>query len=127
MLHALQHKMRVTARRTALGLAGAFALCVGLGFLTAAAWIMLAAATSALTATFVLGAVYAGLGLISLAFATARSRAAYVPHSRARRQSVDPANPMASVAVAFLQGVGAGVTARQQFAQGQARAAPHAD
>ena len=72
--HKAQAKASQTAQTAVLGLGAALLLSVGLGFLTCAMWIFLAAATDTLTAAATIGAAYFGGGLILIAVMTTRRR-----------------------------------------------------
>jgi hypothetical protein len=106
MLRSLRASLADLARRSALGLAGAVFLLVGLGFGIAAAFQGLALWQGPLAAALILGAIFLGLGLILLAFA--RGDAA------APQAGPDPAqsDPMARVVDAFFEGVEAGARTR---------------
>ena len=107
MFERVTHAAQDAARRTALGLGAAICLAVGMGFLSAAAFIAMAAAADPVTAALVLGAAYAGLGLILMAFAVQRHRAPPPPVR-------PPAGPVLLVAAveAFTAGMAAGKSAR---------------
>ena len=115
-----------TARRTAFGLAAGFALLIGLLFLTFAGWIVLVSVADALTAALVLGAVYIGAGLILLALALTRSNHQPIRHEALRTAPRPPeANSLKGVAAAFFEGLGAGLTARDQFGRQRQSARPN--
>lgn len=63
---------RKAARRVGLGVATGLCLLTGAGFLLSAAWIAIAAAKGALFASLMIGLGCTGLGLILVAFASAR-------------------------------------------------------
>ncbi len=104
--------MRDTARKTGLGLMGSVLLMVGLGFLTTAAWIVLEAEYGAATAALVLGCIYTGLALV--AFAATGSKK---PQARTAQERGHPpsSSPMSLVLTAFLDGLGSGYKARDEF------------
>lgn len=105
MLYALRCSARRAARAMALSAAGGILVFVGAGFLTLAAWIMLATAYGTLTAAAVIGAVYMGLGLICLGLAGRRPHAPPPPPP----PPIDPtAHLIAQVAEGFLTGLRAG-------------------
>lgn len=116
MFDNIKSKAASTARRTAFGLAAGMAMLVGLFFLTLAAWIVLVNVADSLTAAIVLGAVYMGIGLILLAFALTRRNEPPVYHEALRSTSQRASDPaFKGVAAAFFEGLGAGLTARDQF------------
>lgn len=103
----IEDRLANAARRAAFGLTGSVLLICGIAFLTVAAWIILERLGDALTAAAVIGAVYAGGGLICLGLA------ARAP--RTRRPSAKPAEaPTASppgwdsLVQAFLTGLETG-------------------
>lgn len=105
MFYALRRSARRTARAVALSAAGGLMVAVGAGFLTVAAWIMLATAYDTLTAAAIIGAVYMGIGLICLGLAGRRSHR----HHYYSPPPVDPtAHLVAQLAEGFLTGLRAG-------------------
>ena len=105
MFYALRRSARLTARAVALSAAGGLMVAVGAGFLTVAAWIMLATAYDTLTAAAIIGAVYVGIGLICLGLAGRRSHR----HHYHSPPPVDPtAHLVAQLAEGFLTGLRAG-------------------
>ena len=105
MFYALRRSARLTARAVALSAAGGLMVAVGAGFLTVAAWIMLATAYDTLTAAAIIGAVYMGIGLICLGLAGRRSHR----HHYHSPPPVDPtAHLVAQLAEGFLTGLRAG-------------------
>lgn len=119
MLTGLKSAAAETARRTVFGIAGGIALLIGILFLTIAAWIALVNVADELTAAIVLGIAYLGLGAIFLAFAMARRHRDIAPpvsHSAAT-QTVQDGNVFRGMAAAFFEGIGAGLTARDQFSR----------
>lgn len=107
MFDGAKNMIAETARKTALGLLGAVFLVVGLGFLTAAAYIALAAVRDVQFACLVIGLAYVGLALVLFAVAGARRRPQR-PNRPPAPSSYDEAHPMASVIAAFLEGMAAG-------------------
>jgi len=65
----LRASLQRAGRRAAMMLAGALLLAVGVGFLTAAGWMLLSEAFGPLVAAAVLAGIYGGTGLILLAVA----------------------------------------------------------
>ncbi|MDF0600841.1 hypothetical protein P1J78_08870 [Psychromarinibacter sp. C21-152] len=112
----LAYAARRAALRSSLGLVGALCLCVGLGFLTVAAWIALTVAADALTAALVIGGAYAGLGLIVLVISRLARPRPPAPAAPAAAPAAQPAlaPALVGVAAAFLQGVGAGLASRRR-------------
>ncbi|MCA0042240.1 phage holin family protein [Celeribacter litoreus] len=99
----LAEKAQDLARRTTLGLAGGLLLIIGLGFLTLAAWILLVDLQGTANAALIIGCVYTGAALLTLAA------------TRVKRQPAPPPeqpSPMGLVSQAFLEGLGAGYSAR---------------
>lgn len=95
-------------RRGLLGIAGGLMLAVGLGIMTAAAWIALAAVAGHLVAALAIGLSYSGVGLILLALAGEEA-----PPT----QETPPPQP--DLVQAFFRGVGAGAAARQGYKKGR--------
>lgn len=117
MLALLTHHLQVTATRTAhtavLGLGAGICLFIGMGFLTAAAWLFLASVTTPIITTLILGGLYAGIGFIILVVMSMRSRAR--ARERAAALAAAPAaaaGSLTSVIAAFLSGMSAGKRAR---------------
>lgn len=105
MFYALRCSARHVARALALSAAGGLMVAVGAGFLTVAAWILLATSYGTLTAAAVIGAVYMGVGLIFLGLAGRRSHR----HHYHSPPPVDPtAHLVAQLAEGFLTGLRAG-------------------
>lgn len=69
MLSGVKNAAAQAARRAALLSAGLLCFAVGVGFLTASAWIILSLAYGSATAAAIIGSAYAGLGLIIVAIA----------------------------------------------------------
>lgn len=111
MLETLRTSAARAARRSALGLIGILTLTVGLGFLTASLWIFLVTIADSLTAAVTVGSAYVGIGLILLALATARN-AEPRSHVRAERPLTTRMDVLVGIAVAFLEGLGAGLGSR---------------
>ncbi len=76
LLEGIRTELRTAARRAGFSALGALFLVAGLGFLTTALWIALAATQGALTAALVIGALYLGLGFLLLALAARRNPSA---------------------------------------------------
>ncbi|EAQ04846.1 hypothetical protein OB2597_06170 [Pseudooceanicola batsensis HTCC2597] len=97
--------LRLSVRRAGFGLAGAFLMLIGAGFLTVAAWIALAAARDAQFAALVIGCAYFGLGALVVALGTRRPHVAPPPAAAAGLTA-------GGLGAAFAQGFGAGAAAR---------------
>lgn len=69
MLSKVKHSAAQAARKAGMVSAGALCIMVGAGFLTGAAWIFLATAYDTLIAASVIGAAYAGIGLLLVGMA----------------------------------------------------------
>lgn len=120
MLNRLALTARETAARTAqtavLGLGAILMLAIGMIFLTIAAWIGIAAASSTMTAALVIGAGYFGLGLIMLAVLSMRRRA--IKRARLAAVAAPPVAPtlpvlVSEVILAFVGGMRAGQKSRR--------------
>jgi len=98
MFASVKYAAASAARKAALLTAGLLLLGIGLGFLTAAMWIVLSLAYGTLTAAAVLGAGYFGLGFIVLALASSPRRRAVVPPAPVHNRLME----------AFLAGLQAG-------------------
>ncbi|MGR3454489.1 hypothetical protein [Pseudooceanicola sp.] len=99
---------RLAAQRAAFNAFGAILLLIGIGFLTVAAWIGLAAAFGTLTAALVIGCVFVGLGLLFMAMASIRRP--LPPAAPAPAAAAAPVG-MAGLVGALVQGIGAGIVA----------------
>lgn len=96
-------RLQQALRRTAFGAAGGLFLIIGIGFLTAAAWLAMALAFGAVFASVIVGLVLCGIGLVCLALAARRP----VPPSAALQPPV-PAARQADLIAAFLGGMDTG-------------------
>lgn len=109
-MFGLTRKIETAARTAAVFSIGGVLAAVGLGFLTVAAWIVLASAHSPAVAATVIGSGYLGLGLICIGLGARRKdhpQPAAVPHTQRGDLS-----PMQLVAVSFLQGLEQGAAVR---------------
>ncbi len=110
----LNYTAKTMALRSALGLFGAVMLLVGIGFLTAAGWIGLRLVATPLDAALIIGGSFAGLGILVLLIARiARPRRPVVAPPAMTTQSAQ-VQAFATIAAAFVQGVGAGIAARRK-------------
>ncbi|GGE20041.1 hypothetical protein GCM10011360_05960 [Primorskyibacter flagellatus] len=98
------HSLKLSLRRAGFGLGGALLMVVGVGFLTAAAWLILSEARGAQFAALVIGFGYVGAGAVVMAVGTRR-----VPHAPA------PGITASGLSAAFAQGFGAGVATRSSM------------
>ena len=117
MLAMLTYHLQTAATRTAqtavLGLAAAFLLLIGLGFLTAAVWLLLATLTTPLITALILGGVYSGMGFLVLAVISMRSHARRREHAAALAAAAPASsNNLTSIIAAFMAGLTAGKKAR---------------
>lgn len=108
MLEAIEHKAKTAARKVALSSLGGLMLSVGLGFLTAAAWMYIALVADAMTAALVIGGTYVGLGLILMGLSSAREVGT---HHSTRTSAPSQPPPLMQ---AFLQGMQAGAQAQRR-------------
>ncbi|KAJ04233.1 phage holin family protein [Sulfitobacter mediterraneus] len=109
MLSKVKHSATRAARKAGMVSAGALCVLVGAGFLTGAAWIFLATAYDTLIAASVIGAAYAGIGLLLVGLAGSdepEHRPAPEPDPKAAPASAD-APPLLQ---AFLFGLQAGAS-----------------
>lgn len=118
ILSRLRAQARMTARAAALGVIGTVFLLVGLGFLSVALWMIVAAQYGALIAFEVLGGLYVILGLICLAL---RPSATPVQDSDNGTASAKPQtdrtgseDPLIKLAEGFAAGMQAGRAARDR-------------
>ncbi|WP_146590027.1 phage holin family protein [Puniceibacterium confluentis] len=101
----LRDYARRTSRAITFSAAGAVLVAIGLGFLTAAFWMMLAELRSAIFAAQVVGFLYTGAGLILFAVARAQRRLYRAPPAAPAAATVDPFMKMIE---GFLIGLDAG-------------------
>ncbi|NDV01454.1 hypothetical protein [Pseudoroseicyclus tamaricis] len=106
------------ARGAILALFAIFCLLIGLGCLTAAAWIAIAAEMGHLMAALVIGGVWMLLGALFLIALTRRPRPVAPPV--AEPEALGPPAPVAggtaaAIAMAFAQGLGAGLSTRRRL------------
>ncbi|SDX44965.1 phage holin family protein [Litoreibacter albidus] len=108
MFEAIEYKAKTAARKVALSSLGGLMLAVGLGFLTAAAWMYVTLIADAMTAALVIGGAYVGLGLILMGLSSARKVETH--HATPTPASSQPPPLMQ----AFLQGMQAGAQAQRR-------------
>ena len=116
LVDRIRHEARQTARAAALGVIGTVFLLVGLGFLSVALWMIVAAQFGVLIAFEVLGGLYVLLGLLCLLLRpTATPRQERQPDPD--REPAHPAraaqeDPFVKLATGFAAGLRAGRDAR---------------
>ena len=113
VMSAAKDQARQTARSAALTVAGGVLCLVGLGFLTAALWIVLATEYGALIAALVLGGLYLILGGAVLAFgrepqSRVRPEARPVMPQEPPAAPPRPSDPWLDLAEGFARGLQAG-------------------
>ena len=99
---AVKARARKGARRAGLLLTSGLLLAVGMGFVSAAIWMVTAAAWSPLVAALLLGAIYIGAGGIVLYLALPSQESAA---SRSEAQPTDEVAPYPPLAEAFVFGL----------------------
>lgn len=111
-MFGIKRKVTQAAKRLGFLTAGLICCVVGAGFLTAALWIILAAAEGVLIATAVVGSAYLGLGLILVAVGSRGQPEQPVHHNVADQPKADlPDSP--PIVQAFMYGLQAGAQADQ--------------
>jgi hypothetical protein len=111
-MFAFEKKISAVARKGALYSASAILVFVGAAFLTVAAWLLLTELKSTLFAATVIGATYAGLGLIGFAIASASSQPPTTP--KTPNDTLNGLSPMQLMVVTFLQGFERGAKAKRE-------------
>ncbi|WP_373356351.1 hypothetical protein [Pseudoroseicyclus sp. CXY001] len=105
------------ARNAVLGVAALLCLTVGLGCLTAAAWIAIAAAQGHLIAALCIGGFWMLMAFVLVLILTRRPRPVAAPVAAAAPTAATPGvltpTLVSSVAMAFAQGLGAGLSSRR--------------
>ena len=113
LVHKVQNAAARTARKAALGLGAAICIAVGLGFLTAAAWLFIISVTTALNAALIIGGAYCGLGLVLIGMASADGPKRSTPPHSTQAGSPQKADDIApQIIEAFLTGLKAGQRSR---------------
>ncbi|WP_187430715.1 hypothetical protein ROLI_000380 [Roseobacter fucihabitans] len=107
MLDRLQHRIRQTAQRFALGGIGAVLALVGLGFLSASVFMLLLTQTDPITACAIMGGGFFGTGLIITWLAGAPNKPRSSDDSAAKQEAMPP------IAAAFMQGMAQGMAVKQ--------------
>ncbi len=116
MFSAVERTVARAARKTVLCASAALSFAVGLAFLTAAAWIVIAVSVNVFVAAMVIGTFYIGVGFVLLGLASARDRDTIdPPHAPADAppQSAPPSN-LPPLAQAFIFGIEAGAAAKRR-------------
>jgi Putative Actinobacterial Holin-X, holin superfamily III len=100
------------ARRAAFGAGATALILVGVGFLTSAAWMMLAQMQSPLFAATVIGCAYVGIGLVGVGIAVSSSETSRptIDASHASSEGKRAAD-LPPLAEAFVFGLNAGLSA----------------
>lgn len=114
-----KHTARATARAAAMSVLGTIFAMIGLGFLTVALWLLLAAQEGALFAATVIGVLYCAVGFMILALAT-RGKSKTHHTSPTHAHSAHPSHPahpdgrapLMQLAEGFALGMQAGRSAR---------------
>ncbi len=106
LVRKAQNTAARTARKTAFGAGALACLGVGLGFLTAAAWMFLLTQTTPMNAALILGGVYSGVGFVLLAImgSIGKSDSEEKPTESAAMVEAD----IAKIITAFMTGLSAG-------------------
>lgn len=115
LVSTLKRRSERAVRRAVLSVVGAVLAGVGVGFLTAAAWMMLEDAYSAIAAALILAGIYAGLGLIILGLnASSHDDDDASPHDEQLRDPAQHPEPgtIPPLAEAFIIGLNAALAAR---------------
>ncbi|QQA41869.1 hypothetical protein [Pelagovum pacificum] len=111
LLYAVEARAALAARRAAFGVVGLVLMLIGLGFLSLSGWLALAAATTPIQASLIIGGAYFGVGLIVLVIASVRRYRVPASGSTAAMASATPNGNMLPAAVqAFMVGLTAGMT-----------------
>lgn len=103
MVGHVKDKARDIAVRSAWGLAGGILVCIGLGFLTSALWLVLSTLRDPLFASTVIGIAFTGVGLIAMGIASRSPRKHPMPPQ---------ADPVQETLNGFLRGLDAGISRR---------------
>lgn len=115
ILSRLRTQAKLAARAAALGLIGTVFLLVGLGFLSVALWMIVAAQHGGLIAFWVLGGLYVLLGLACLALRPSATQSDHGETDTApqtRHTATD--EPWVKLAEGFATGMQAGRAARDR-------------
>jgi len=110
-MFSVERKIAETAQKAALFSASAVLAMVGAGFLTAAAWMLMAELQSSLFAATVIGLVYFGLALIGMGLASKSRRSLH--RANGQHTNANDLSPMQLVAVSFIQGLEQGARAKR--------------
>lgn len=112
-MFGVQAKIEDAARRAAFFSVGGVLCAVGAGFMTVAAWILLATSYDTQTAAFVIGCVYLGAGFVMLGLGTGKRRHHRRPAPAKSHLPQEDLSPLQLVAVAFIQGFEQGSSLRK--------------
>ncbi|PVA11213.1 hypothetical protein DC366_05510 [Pelagivirga sediminicola] len=115
LIDALKYRSARAIRRALMCGVGGLMVAIGIGFLTAAGWILLEQVYSAAVAALVLAGIYAGIGLIILGMAASSARRErFSPEAAPLREPAKPPQPgaMPPLAEAFIIGLNAALAAR---------------
>ncbi|MGZ2259778.1 phage holin family protein [Roseobacter sp. A03A-229] len=111
MFARLRRSVRQAAQRFALGSIGALMGLAGLGFLSAAALMLLLTLTDPIMACAIMGGAFLGVGLLMMAVAGASGREdKHLRHQPPQTQ----AEEMPPLAAAFMQGMAQGMAQQQR-------------
>ncbi|WP_294620871.1 phage holin family protein [uncultured Roseovarius sp.] len=115
MFSAMGDRLRRAARATAFSVMGVVFGLVGLGFLTVALWIVLAAQESALVAYAAIGALYVVLGFCLMALGAQKGQSPdnTAPEAPERTRQDPTKDPIVQVAEGFAVGMQAGKAMRE--------------
>ncbi|WP_366869285.1 phage holin family protein [uncultured Tateyamaria sp.] len=106
-MFGIREKVAQTARRAGL-LSGGLLLCtVGFGFLTTAAWFALLPTVGITVTALIVGAAYAGIGLILIGVGSVQTKG----HRPAQPQQAADAPDSPPIVQAFMYGLQAGTQA----------------
>ena len=109
----IQRKAERIARGAAIGLATGLMALVGVGFLTAAAWMALAKIDDHQFAATVIGCVYLGLALLGFALARLNDPAPVKRRPQHFETPEGELSPMQMMAAAFVGGLEKGARSRR--------------
>ena len=113
LFSGIRAEARAVARRSAFAFGGAVFSAIGIAFLTAAGWLVLAELRDATFAWLICGAVYLGAGLVCLGLSRKRNtndshRAFDTGRAGAAPIATKPDQPLPPLVAAFILGLNAG-------------------